>query len=87
MEGWSFSIRSQITCLSAIRRRRQIFYLASRSLTRRYDLVHVHNMPDVLVFGATVPKLLGARVILDLHLSYTWSRERLTLLNSIGELF
>ncbi len=43
------------------------FYLASRSLTRRYDLVHVHNMPDVLVFAAIVPKLLGAKVILDLH--------------------
>jgi glycosyltransferase involved in cell wall biosynthesis len=42
-------------------------YLASRSLTRRYDLVHVHNMPDVLVFSAIVPKLLGAKVILDLH--------------------
>jgi glycosyltransferase involved in cell wall biosynthesis len=43
------------------------FYLAARSLTRRYDLIHVHNMPDVLVFGAIVPKLLGAKVILDLH--------------------
>jgi glycosyltransferase involved in cell wall biosynthesis len=43
------------------------FYLASRSLTRRYDLVHVHNMPDVLVFSAFVPKLLGAKIILDLH--------------------
>ena len=43
------------------------FYLASRSLTRRYDLVHVHNMPDVLVFSAIIPKLLGAKVILDLH--------------------
>jgi len=43
------------------------FYLASRSLARRYDLVHVHNMPDVLVFGAIVPKFLGAKVILDLH--------------------
>ena len=43
------------------------FYLASRSLTRRYDFVHVHNMPDILVFGATVPKLLGAKIILDLH--------------------
>jgi glycosyltransferase involved in cell wall biosynthesis len=43
------------------------FNLASRSLTRRYDLVHVHNMPDVLVFSAIVPKLLGAKVVLDLH--------------------
>jgi glycosyltransferase involved in cell wall biosynthesis len=41
--------------------------LAMRSLTRRFDLVHVHNMPDLLVFSAAVPKLLGARVILDLH--------------------
>ena len=41
--------------------------LTFRSLKNRYDLVHVHNMPDVLVFGALIPKLLGARVILDLH--------------------
>jgi len=41
--------------------------LAFRCLTRRYDLVHVHNMPDILVFSALVPRLLGASVILDLH--------------------
>jgi glycosyltransferase involved in cell wall biosynthesis len=43
------------------------FYLTSRSLTRRYHLVHVHNMPDVLVFAAIVPKVLGAKIVLDLH--------------------
>jgi glycosyltransferase involved in cell wall biosynthesis len=41
--------------------------LAARSVTRRYSLVHVHNMPDILVLSALVPKLLGAKVILDLH--------------------
>lgn len=41
--------------------------LAVRSLTRRYALVHVHNMPDILVASALVPKLLGAKVVLDLH--------------------
>jgi glycosyltransferase involved in cell wall biosynthesis len=41
--------------------------LTARSFKQRYDLVHVHNMPDVLVFAAIVPKLLGARIILDLH--------------------
>lgn len=41
--------------------------LAVRSLTRRYDVVHIHNMPDVLVFAGLVPKWLGAKVILDLH--------------------
>jgi glycosyltransferase involved in cell wall biosynthesis len=43
------------------------FYLGRRSLTRRYDLVHVHNMPDILVFSAIIPKLLGAKIVLDLH--------------------
>jgi glycosyltransferase involved in cell wall biosynthesis len=41
--------------------------LAWRSLRHRYHLVHVHNMPDVLVFSALVPRLLGAKVILDFH--------------------
>ena len=34
---------------------------------RRYAAVQVHTMPDVLVFSAVVPKLRGARVILDMH--------------------
>lgn len=33
----------------------------------RFHLVYIHNMPDVLVFSALVPRLLGARVILDQH--------------------
>jgi glycosyltransferase involved in cell wall biosynthesis len=41
--------------------------LTIRTLRKRYDLVHVHNMPDFLVFSALVPKLLGAKVIIDLH--------------------
>lgn len=40
---------------------------ALRAFTRGYDLVYVHNMPDILVLSALVPKALGARVILDLH--------------------
>jgi glycosyltransferase involved in cell wall biosynthesis len=34
---------------------------------RRWHLVQVNSMPDVLVFAAAVPRLLGARVLLDLH--------------------
>lgn len=41
--------------------------LSARGLTRRFDVVHVHNMPDFLVWAAWLPKLRGARVILDLH--------------------
>lgn len=41
--------------------------LACLHLKRRYDVVHVHNMPDFLVFAALLPKLLGAKVILDVQ--------------------
>jgi glycosyltransferase involved in cell wall biosynthesis len=33
----------------------------------RYDVIHVHNMPDFLVFAAWYPKLRGAKLILDIH--------------------
>lgn len=35
--------------------------------SRRYKAIHVHNMPDVLVFSAFIPKLLGSKVLLDIH--------------------
>jgi glycosyltransferase involved in cell wall biosynthesis len=40
---------------------------ALRSLGRGYDLVYVHNMPDILVLSSLIPKALGAKVVLDLH--------------------
>lgn len=36
-------------------------------LWKPYDLVHVHNVPDFLVFSALLPKLTGAKIILDIH--------------------
>jgi glycosyltransferase involved in cell wall biosynthesis len=36
-------------------------------LSQPYDIIHVHNMPDILVVAALLPKLFGAKVILDLH--------------------
>jgi glycosyltransferase involved in cell wall biosynthesis len=33
----------------------------------KYNCVHVHSLPDYLVFCAAVPKLLGASIVLDLH--------------------
>ena len=42
-------------------------WLAFWSAKKRYRIVHVHNMPDFLVFGAVVPKMTGAKVVLDLH--------------------
>lgn len=50
----------------------RFWWLAFRRLQLRHfpegcDLVHVHNMPEALVFAAAVLKWRGARVILDLH--------------------
>ena len=36
-------------------------------LARPFDLVHVHSVPDFEVFAALLPKLNGAKVILDIH--------------------
>jgi glycosyltransferase involved in cell wall biosynthesis len=33
----------------------------------RYQVIHVHNMPDFLIFAASIPKLFGAKLILDIH--------------------
>ena len=43
------------------------FVLSRLHLKHRYDLVHVHNVPDFLVYSAWLPRLTGARVILDIH--------------------
>jgi glycosyltransferase involved in cell wall biosynthesis len=34
---------------------------------RKYGTIQVHNLPDFLIFSAIIPKLLGSRLILDLH--------------------
>jgi len=43
------------------------FLLLAWSFKKRYKLVHVHNMPDFLVFSGLLPRLRGAKIILDLH--------------------
>ncbi len=42
-------------------------WMTRKHLRRRYDLIHAHNVPDFLVFSALIPKLMGAKVILDIH--------------------
>lgn len=36
-------------------------------LKNPYDIVQVHTMPDFMVFVAIIPKLMGVKVILDVH--------------------
>jgi glycosyltransferase involved in cell wall biosynthesis len=35
--------------------------------SRKFDVVHIHNMPDVLVLSGLIAKWTGARLILDVH--------------------
>lgn len=36
-------------------------------LKERYRVIHVNNMPDFFVFCTLVPKLMGAKIMLDIH--------------------
>ena len=40
--------------------------LGARQLRRRYALIQVNSVPEAMVFAAIVPRLLGARIVLDL---------------------
>jgi len=44
-----------------------LFMTSGLDLKNGYDLIHVHNMPDFLVFCAIVPRLRGCPVILNVH--------------------
>ncbi len=33
----------------------------------RYQVIHIHNMPDFLIFSALMPKIMGTPLILDIH--------------------
>lgn len=46
---------------------KSLLLLSRLSFRCRYDVVHVHNMPNALVFAAVVPKMMGARLMLDVH--------------------
>lgn len=43
------------------------FVILAKQFQYRYRVVHVHNPPDFLVFSALVPKILGAKIVFDLH--------------------
>lgn len=36
-------------------------------IKNRYNVIHIHSLPDYEVFCAVIPKLFGAKIILDLH--------------------
>lgn len=43
------------------------WWLTRSHLRKKYDLLHIHNIPDFLIFSACYPKLTGTPVVLDVH--------------------
>jgi glycosyltransferase involved in cell wall biosynthesis len=41
--------------------------LVSLFRKERYDIVYVHTMPDLLVLVGLIPKLFGAKIVLNIH--------------------
>ena len=49
----------------------KFFFLAQiallKNLFKNYTVIHVHNMPDFLVFSTIINRLFGSKIILDIH--------------------
>jgi len=43
------------------------FLIGCLHFRKRYTVIQVHTMPDFLVFAALLPKVFGAKIILDVH--------------------
>lgn len=41
--------------------------LTKKCFKEKIDLIHVHSVPDFLVFSTLIPKIFGTRIILDIH--------------------
>lgn len=46
---------------------KSFIYVTKEHVRDPYKLIHVHSVPDFEVFAALLPKLSGAKVILDIH--------------------
>ena len=45
----------------------QALIALTNQIHNNYSVIHVHNMPDFLVFTTLINKLFGSKVILDIH--------------------
>jgi glycosyltransferase involved in cell wall biosynthesis len=46
---------------------RAALQVANYDLKKRYDILHIHSVPDFMVLSAILPRLRGTPVILDIH--------------------
>ncbi len=58
---WDFIVRLLLFFI------RSTWFLFKKNFSQPYDVIHVHNMPDFLVFAAVFSKTRGAKIILDIH--------------------
>ena len=42
-------------------------YVTLFFIIKRYKIIHIHTMPDFLIFAAVVPRICGAKLVLDMH--------------------
>ena len=58
---WRYLLEYTLSCICFTL---QLLVLYARN---RYQIIHVHNMPDILAITAILPRLVGAKLILDIH--------------------
>jgi len=46
---------------------KSMMFVSAKQLRRSYHLLHIHSVPDFEVFAALLPKLMGSKLILDIH--------------------
>jgi glycosyltransferase involved in cell wall biosynthesis len=46
---------------------RTLYQVSIHDLRRKYDIVHIHSVPDFLVFAALLPRLRGTPILLDIR--------------------
>lgn len=46
---------------------RSAWFITAQHMREPYQLIHVHSVPDFEVFATLIPRLTGARIILDIH--------------------
>src|SRR5437660_2031442 len=66
LQGRVFNEKSKLTYLwrVSIFLLRALVAVSLGDLQKKYDLVHVHSVPDFLIFSALLPRLRGTPVIL-----------------------
>jgi glycosyltransferase involved in cell wall biosynthesis len=46
---------------------RAMYHVSRNHLRQKYDLLHIHSVPDFMVFAGWLPRMNGTPVVLDIH--------------------